>query len=328
MVLLTGGTGFLGAHVARALLAAGRRVRCLIRPASRRENLEALPVELAEGDLLSVDSLRSAVCGCATVYHCAADYRLWARDPSELYRTNVDGTRNLFAAAAECGVERVVYTSSVGALGLRSDGEAADEETPVTLESMVGHYKRSKYLAEREAERWAADGLPVVIVNPSTPIGELDIKPTPTGQVIVDFLNGRIPAYVDGGLNVVDVRDVAAGHLLAEERGTPGEKYILGHRNVTFKQWFELLARLAGLRPPSLRLPHWSALAAAGVQAGWARVCGRPPRIPLEGVRMAKRCMFFDSSRAVRELGMPQTPVEEALDRALRWFRGHGYVRS
>src|SRR5262245_9855747 len=230
MDLVTGGTGFVGAHLVRALLARGSSVRCLVRPGGRRDNLEGLPVELAVGDLTDRASLARAAAGASTIYHCAADYRLWSKDPSELHRANVEGTENLLAAAAEAGAARVVYTSSVGALGLTADGSPADETTPVSRERVVGNYKRSKYDAERVAEAWAARGLPVVIVNPSTPVGELDIRPTPTGQMIADFLGGRIPAYVDTGLNLVDVRDVAQGHLLAAEKGRVGEKYILGNR--------------------------------------------------------------------------------------------------
>jgi dihydroflavonol-4-reductase len=263
-----------------------------------------------------------------TLYHCAADYRLYAPDPQALYRHNVEGTDHLFRGAADAGVEKVVYTSSVGALGLLPGDASADEATPVTLERVVGHYKRSKFLAERAAEAWVAQGLPVVIVNPSTPIGERDIKPTPTGQIIVDFLRRRIPAYVDTGLNLIDVRDVATGHLLAAERGRVGEKYILGHRNLTLKAILDLLAEITGLPAPKVRLPHWIPLTAAALDTGLARLLGRTPNVPLESVRMARYKMFFDSGKAVRELGLPQSPVEEALRRAVEWFREHGYAPS
>jgi dihydroflavonol-4-reductase len=326
MDLVTGGTGFVGAHVVRALLARGASVRCLVRRGSRRDNLAGLAVELAEGDLTDPASLARAASGISTVYHCAADYRLWSSDPSELRRANVEGTENVLAAAAEAGVSRVVHTSSVGALALTRNGSPADEATPVRRESVIGHYKRTKYDAERVAEAWAARGLPVVIVNPSTPVGELDIRPTPTGQMIVDFLGGRIPAYVDTGLNLVDVRDVAQGHLLAAARGRVGEKYILGHRNMTLKEILETLARLTGRPAPSLRLPHAVPLAAAAVATLAARVTGKPPRVSLESVRMSRYRMFFDGGKAVRELGMPQTPVEEALARAVAWFREKGYA--
>lgn len=328
MNLVTGGTGFVGAHVVRALLARGDAVRCLVRPSARRANLEGLPVELVEGDLADRASLGRAARGASTLFHVAADYRLWTKDPEELYRTNAGGTENVLAAAAEAGVARVVYTSSVGALGLRSDGLPADESTPVFRHEVVGHYKKSKYDAERVAEAWAARGLSVVIVNPSTPVGELDVKPTPTGQLVVDFLNRKLPAYVDTGLNLVDVRDVAAGHLLAAERGRPGEKYILGHRNMTLKEILETLSGLTGLPAPSVRLPHAVPLAVAAVDTFVAGLLGRPPRVSLESVRMSMHRMYFDASKAVRELGLPQSPVEEALARAVSWFRENGYARA
>ena len=327
MDLVTGGTGFVGAHVVRALLARGRSVRCLVRTSSRRANLEGLDVEVVQGDLTDSASLSRAVAGVDNVYHCAADYRLYTTDPRALHAANVAGTDNVMRVASYAGVRRIIHTSSVGALGLSSNGAPADESTPVTLDSMIGLYKRSKYEAERVAQAWAARGLPVVIVNPSTPVGEYDVKPTPTGQMIVDFLNRRMPAYVETGLNLVDARDVAQGHLLAAERGKIGEKYILGNRNMTLKEILDSLARLTGLPSPSVRLPHWIPLAAAAADTFAARLTGRVPRIPLEGARMSRHRMFFDSSRAVRELGLPQTPVEEALERAVEWFRAHGYVR-
>jgi dihydroflavonol-4-reductase len=328
VILVTGGTGFVGAHVVRALLARGEDVRCLVRATSASANLDGLEVERVVGDLRDAPSLRAALRGVRVLYHCAADYRLYARDPRELYRSNVEGTRAILAAAAEEGVERVVYTSSVGALGLAPGEGVADETTPVTLERMIGHYKRSKFLAEREAEAWAARGLAVVIVNPSTPVGELDVKPTPTGQMIVDFLERRMPAYVRTGLNLVDVRDVAAGHLLAAERGRVGERYILGARNMTLREILEELADLTGLPAPRVRLPHWIPFVAAACDTGLARLRGRAPRVPLEGVRMARHHMWFDAAKAVRELGLPQSPVRDALARAVAWFREHGYVRS
>lgn len=326
--LVTGGTGFVGTHVVRALLSRGSSVRCLARPASRRENLEGLDVEIVPGDLTDPASLARAMKGVSTLYHVAADYRLWAKDPQELYRANAGGTESILRAAAEAGVSRVVYTSSVAALGLTSDGSPATEETPVSREKIIGHYKKSKFDAERVALGWAKKGLPVVIVNPSTPIGERDIKPTPTGRLIVDFLNRKMPAYVDTGLNLIDVHDVAAGHLAAAEKGRPGERYILGHRDMTLKQILDALASLTGLPAPTVRLPHWIPLAAAAVSTGVARVTGRPPAVSLESVRMSTHRMFFEASKAVRELGLPQTPVEEALARAVEWFRAHGYVRG
>jgi len=328
MDLVTGGTGFVGAHVVRALLARGSEVRCLVRPGSRRDNLAGLPVETVEGDLTDPRTLPRAVAGISTLYHCAADYRLWSRDPGELHRTNVIGTENLLSAAADAGVSRVVYTSSVGALGLSSNGAPADETTPVARRAVIGNYKRSKFDAERAAEAWAARGLPVVIVNPSTPVGELDIRPTPTGQMIVDFLNRRLPAYVDTGLNLVDVRDVARGHLLAAEKGRAGEKYILGSRNLTLKEIFDALARVTGLPSPRVRLPHAIPLAAAAAATFVANLTGRPPRVSLESVRMSRHRMFFDASKAVRELGFPQSPVEEALARAVSYFREKGYAAA
>src|SRR5215831_16767090 len=326
MDLVTGATGFVGAHVVRALIARGRAVRCLVRPNSRRENLNGLAVELALGDLTDPPSLARALFGVSTLYHCAADYRLDAKDPSMIYESNVRGTENILRAASEAGVGRIVYTSSVGALGKQKNGSPADEKTPASREQMTGHYKRSKFDAERVAESWIVRGLPVVIVHPSTPVGELDIKPTPTGQMIVDFLNRRMPAYVDTGLNLVDVRDVAAGHVLAAERGRVGEKYILGNRNMTLKEIWDTLSRLTSIPSPRVRLPHWIPLTAALVDSAVARLTGRSPKIPLEGVRMSRQKMFFDASKAVRELGLPQTPVEEPLSRAAQWFREKGYV--
>ena len=328
MDLVTGGTGFVGAHVVRALLARGRSVRCLVRSSSRRANLEGLPVEIAVGDVTDPASVASAMAGIETVYHCAADYRLYAKDPRALWESNVAGTENVLAAASQAGVARVVHTSTVGALGRAADGSPATETTPVPPRAMIGHYKRSKYKAEQVAQKWAEQGLDVVIVNPSTPVGELDVKPTPTGQMIVDFVNRRMPAYVDTGLNIVDVRDVAEGHILAAERGRRGEKYILGNRNMTLKEILDTLSRLTGLPSPRLRLPHWVPLAAAAADTFAARLTGRVPRVPLEGVRMARHRMFFDASKAVGELGLPQTPVEDALSRAVAWFREHGYVRG
>jgi len=327
MDLVTGATGFLGAHLVRALLERGRAVRCLVRPSSRRDNLRGLSVELAEGDLQDPASLRAAAAGCEDVYHGAADYRLYARDPGEIYSANVEGTHNLFRAAAEAGVRRVVYTSSVGALGRAPRGGVADEWTPVAEREMIGHYKRSKFRAERAAREWAGRGLPVVIVNPSTPIGEYDIKPTPTGKMVVDFLNRRMPAYVDTGLNLVDARDVAEGHLLAAAKGTPGERYILGNRNMTLKEILETLSAITGLPAPRLRLPLWIPLAAAAADTTVSRLVGREPRVPIEAARMSRHRMYFDSARAVRELGLPQSPVEGALARAAAWFRENGYVR-
>jgi len=325
--LVTGGTGFVGAHLVRALLARGDRVRCLVRERSDRTNLEGLDIELATGDLRDRASLARAVAGCRVVYHCAADYRLFARRVADLYECNVEGTRNLLRAAGDAGAERIVYTSSVAALGLRAGGPS-DETVAASLETTIGHYKKSKLLAQQAALELAAQGLPVVIVNPSTPIGELDVKPTPTGRIIVDYLAGRMPAYVDTGLNLIDVRDVAAGHLLAEARGRIGEIYILGHRDLTLKQILDLLAELTGLPPVRVRVPHALPLAAAVLSTAWARLARGEPRVSLESARMATKTMFFDASKAVRELGLPQSPVEEALRRAVDYFRARGLAGS
>ena len=319
--LVTGGTGFIGAHIVRALLRRGGVVRCLVRPGSTRANLEGLDVEVVTGDLREPESLSPAMRGVRTLYHCAADYRLYARDSSELYESNVAGTRNILSAAADAGVGKVVYTSSVGALGLHPDGRPADENVPVTLEKMIGHYKRSKFLAEREAEIWVGRGLPVVLVHPTFPVGDLDVKPTPTGQMILDYLARKMPAYVDTGLNVVDVRDVAEGHLLAAERGEPGEKYILGNRNMTLKQILDLLAEITGLPRVRIRLPLWVPLTFAALDTSLSRLTGRTPRVSVESVRMSGHRMYFDPGKAVRELGLPQSPVRDALVRAVEWFR-------
>jgi len=326
--LVTGATGFVGSHVARLLAARGFRVRVLVRRSSRIDNLAGVDCEPVQGDLRDGESLRHAARGCDAVFHVAADYRLWSRNPRELYESNVEGTRNMLLAARQEGVPRIVYTSTVGVLGIPGDGSPGTECTPVSLADMVGHYKRSKYLAEEEARRLAAEGLPVVIVNPSTPVGEGDIKPTPTGRMIVDFLNGRLPAYVQTGLNLVDVQDVAQGHLLAFERGVPGRRYVLGCQNLTLREILALLAEITGRRAPRVQIPYPVALAAGWVDtAVFGGLLRRPPHIPLEGVRMAAKHMFFDSSRAVAELGLPQSPVRGALERAVQWFRDHGYVK-
>jgi dihydroflavonol-4-reductase len=325
---LTGGSGFVGSHVARLLVERGARVRCLVRPTSRTEHLRALGVDLVEGDVRDATSVRHAMSGAEVAFHCAADYRLDARDPDEVYRTNVDGTNNVLGAAFELGLRRVVHTSSVATLAPGDDGGPSDERARASLEAVVGHYKRSKLLAERLAEDWAGRGLPVVIVCPSTPVGEGDARPTPTGQIIVDFLNRRIPAYVDTGLNLVDVRDVAEGHLLAAERGRAGETYILGNANLTLKEILELVGRTVGRRAPRLRLPIWIPLAVAHIEAPIARWRRRAPRVPLEGVRMSRRRMFFDASKAVRELGAPQSRIEPAIERAVSWFVANGFVEG
>jgi dihydroflavonol-4-reductase len=322
--LVTGGTGFIGRAVVVELLAAGRHVRVLAR---RTEALADLKVEVAQGDLVDSASLASAVRGCDRIFHVAADYRLWVPDPEAMYAVNVQGTRDLMAAAAEAGVSRVVYTSTVGALGNPGDGTPGTEETPVTLAGMVGHYKRSKFLAEEVVLEFARQGLPVVLVHPSAPVGPWDSRPTPTGQIIVDYLKGRMPAYLETGLNLIHVRDVAQGHLLAEAKGRLGEKYILGNQNLSLSEIFWILAEITNIPAPKVRLPYWPILALSYLDEFWAtHVSGKPPRMPVAGVKMAKKFMYFDSSKAIRELGLPQTPVRQALEEAVTWFQEHGYA--
>ena len=325
---VTGATGFVGAHVARALLAAGRRVRCLVRPTSSAALLAGLRVEQVAGDVTDAGAVARGIADCDEVFHCAADYRLYARDPAEIYRTNVEGTRVMLAAARAQGVRRFIHTSSVATLAARADGTPVDERAVAKLDDVIGDYKRSKLLAEREVEAACARGLPAVVVSPSTPVGDGDVKPTPTGKIVVDFLAGRFPAYVDTGLNLIDVRDVAAGHLLAAERGRPGERYILAHANLTLKEILAMLARIAERRAPRVRLPHWVPLAIAHLEAPVARLLRREPRVPIDGARMAKKPMFFDGGKAVRELGLPQSPIEPALRRAVEWFVANGYVSA
>jgi dihydroflavonol-4-reductase len=326
-ILVTGGTGFVGSHLARVLLERGEQVRCLVRSTSRRDNLNDIPVELVTGDLRDIDSLRLATKGCRVVYHCAADYRLWCKDPNEMYQSNVEGSNNVMQAAFDEAVERVVYTSTVGCLGLNDNGTPANEDTPVTIEDMIGHYKRSKFLAEEKVREWAQRGLPVVIVNPSTPVGELDIKPTPTGKIIVDFLRGKMFGYVETGMNLIDVRDCAEGHVLAAEKGRSGERYILGGRDLTLKKMFDTLASLTEIASPKMKVPHWVAETYARLENAWSiNIAHRDPDVPLESVKLARHKMWFDPSKAVRELGLRQSPIEGALERAVKWFREHGYV--
>lgn len=328
MALVTGGNGFVGCHVVRALVERGDRVRVLVREGADVGALEGVDCEQVRGDLRDLDSLERAVAGCDHVYHVAADYRLWLRDEAPMYATNVQGTKNVLAAARAAGVARVVYTSTVGALGIPAGGPGR-EDTPVTLDEMVGPYKRSKFLAEMEALAAARAGLPVVVVNPSTPIGAYDLKPTPTGRIIVDFLNRRMPAYVDTGLNLVDVEDVARGHLLAAERGRVGEKYILGGENLTLEDFFRRLANLSGLSAPRIRIPYAIAYGfALGAEAFARAVTHRPPRASLTEVRMARKKMFFDSSKARRELGYLPGPIDEAICRAIEFFRMTGAARA
>jgi dihydroflavonol-4-reductase len=319
--LVTGATGFVGSAVARRLLRDGHRVRVLARAGSDRRNLQGLDVEVVEGDLTKPSTLLPACEGCDALFHVAADYRLWAPDPSELYRSNVDGTRAILDAAKRVGVPRIVYTSSVATLGIPKDGTPGSETTPVSVDDMIGHYKRSKFLAEEEARKFAAEGLPIVIVNPSTPIGPYDIKPTPTGRVVRDAMAGKVPAYVDTGLNIVHVDDVAEGHWLAFERGVVGERYVLGGFDMSLRDVLTEIADIAGRSPPKIRLPHAVVMPIAYVSEAWARLTGMNPIATVEEVRMSKKRMFFTSEKARRELGYVARPARLALEDAVRWFR-------
>jgi dihydroflavonol-4-reductase len=325
-VLVTGATGFVGGAVARALVHRGIEVRVMARAGADLQNLQGLTVERVEGDLRDQPSLRHALTGCRQLYHVAAHYALWAKDPSIFYDVNVTGTKSLLEAARDVGTERIVYCSTIGAIGIPPAGGLGTEETPVVFEQMAGHYKRSKYLAEQEVLKFAKAGLPVVIVNPSAPVGIGDVKPTPTGQVIVDFMKGRMPAYIETGMNIVDVDDVATGHLLAMEKGRIGERYILGSANLMLREVLEILSRLTGVKAPTIKLPRVAILPLAYLNQWMANFTGQPPRIPLEGVKMAKYKMHYDCSKAIRELGFPQTPPEVALEKAVKWFRDHGYA--
>jgi dihydroflavonol-4-reductase len=326
--LVTGATGFVGSHVARQLVNAGQRVRILSRRKSNLGVLEGLTFERVEGDLRHAASLEKAMAGVRRVFHVAADYRLWTPRPEEIYESNVNGTRLLLEAAERAGVERFVYTSTVATIAVPRPGALPNEETRAELSEMIGHYKRSKFLAEQEAAAAAARGVPVVIVNPTAPVGPGDWKPTPTGRIILDFVNGKMPAYVDTGLNVAAVEDVAAGHLLAAEKGRVGERYILGGRNMTLKQILDVLAVITGRPAPRMKLPHAVALAAGYADEFVARLMGREPRIPVEGVKMSKHRMFVASDKAEKELGYQPTSVEAALERAVEWYQSHGYVRG
>ena len=328
IALVTGATGFVGSAVARALLDAGHTVRALARPASDRRNLAGLPVEVCVGDLGDPASLAAALAGCTALFHVAADYRLWVRDPEVMERANVGGTEAIMRAALSAGIRRVVYTSSVATLGLPADGAPGNETTPVSLADMIGPYKRSKFLAEERVRDLIANrGLPAIIVNPSTPVGPRDIKPTPTGRMIVEAAAGRMPAYVDTGLNLVCVEDVARGHLLAFERGRIGERYVLGGENLPLAAILAIIARLVGRRPPRLKLPTGPLLPVAAVAELIARFTGREPFVTRDSLRMAKKKMFFSSAKAERELGYRARPAEAGLADAIAWFRANGYLR-
>jgi len=326
--LLTGATGFLGSAVLRCLVQAGQDVRALLRPGSDRRNLEGFKVEEAIGDLSDPATFDAALKECDALFHVAADYRLWVPDPDTMYTINVTGTRELMLAALRAGVQRIVYTSSVATLGLNADGRPADEETPVTFKDMIGHYKRSKFLAEAEVKKLVdSQNLPAVIVNPSTPVGPRDIKPTPTGRMVADAAAGRMPAYVDTGLNIAHVDDVAQGHLLAFEKGSPGRRYVLGGQNLTLRQIFDHISQIAGRKPPKIRLPHNLILPVAYLMEGWSRLTGTgEPRVTVDGVRLAKKKMFFSSRRAREELGYSTGPVASAFQDAIDWFDRNGYL--
>ena len=327
--LVTGATGFVGSHVARFLAGQGAELRLLVRPTSLTANLEGIAAERVTGDLREPESLRTAMAGCEAVFHVAADYRLWTREPHEMYRSNVEGTRNVIRLAREAGVRRVVYTSSVATMGFSSNGHLADENSPVGLGDMIGHYKRSKFQAEQIALEAGRSGADVVVVNPTTPVGEQDIKPTPTGRIIVDFLKRKFPAYVDTGLNLVDVGEVARGHVAALEKGRRGERYILGGENLTLKQILDKLAGITGLASPRVKLPYAVALATGVVDtAVTGLLLRREPRVTVDAVRMGRKKMFVSSAKAERELGWKLVPVEDALRRAVGWFRSHGYAAT
>jgi dihydroflavonol-4-reductase len=325
--LVTGATGFVGAAVARALIKEGWQVRALARKGSDRRNVQQLALEVVEGDLHDTLSLEKAVANCDALFHVAADYRLGAFDPRQLYQTNVEGTRNILQAASRAGVGRIVYTSSVATVGIPTDGTPGQEDTPVAVADMIGHYKRSKFLAEELVRDAARQGMSVVIVNPSTPIGPGDVKPTPTGQMVLDAAAGRMPAYVDTGLNIVHVDDVATGHLLAFHRGRVGERYILGGEDMTLREILTDIAQLVGRKPPRVRLPRGVVMPIAYVAEGIARITGRPGRITVEGVRMSRKRMFFCSEKAKRELGYSWRAPTDALRDAITWLRAQGALR-
>jgi dihydroflavonol-4-reductase len=326
-VFVTGATGFVGSHVAEQLEAMGAEVRVLVRKTSRTENLDILKAERVTGDLRDFESLKKAIEGCEFVFHVAADYRLWTPDPQQMYASNVEGTKSIIRAAKEAGVRRVIYTSSVATMGFGHNGQAVDEKSPVDLAMMIGHYKKSKFMAEYAAMEMARAGANVVIVNPSTPIGERDIKPTPTGQIVVDFLKKKFPAYVDTGLNLVDVRECARGHIAAMERGRSGERYILGGENLTLKQILDKLASITGLPSPTIKLPYAMAMAAGVVDTVFTGyVMRKEPRVTIDAVRMGRKKMFVSSAKAVADLKYKTGSPDEGLRRAVEWFRAFGYA--
>jgi dihydroflavonol-4-reductase len=326
-VFLTGATGFVGSHVARVYAEAGAQLRLLTRSSSNVAALEGLDADVVVGDLRDAASLRSAIAGCEAVVHVAADYRLWVRDPKAMYAANADGTRELLRLAREAGVRRVVYTSSVATMGFKTDGTIVNEDTPVGIADMIGHYKRSKFLGEQEAIQAARAGQEVMILNPTTPIGSADRKPTPTGQIIVDFLNRKFPAYVDTGLNLVDVGEVARMHRVALERGRPGERYILGGENLTLKQILDRMSSITGLPSPTMKVPHAVAMAFAFFDENiTGKLRGKEPRATVEAVRMGRKMMFASSAKAERELGFKVLPVYAALRTAIEWFVANGYA--
>jgi dihydroflavonol-4-reductase len=324
---VTGATGFVGSHVARILAEQGADLRLLIRSSSDPRNILGLNADHVVGDLRDPASIETGVAGCDVVFHVAADYRLWVRDPEQMYRANVEGTRAILAAARKNGVRRVVYTSSVATMGFTSNGRPADEDSPVSLDRMIGPYKRSKFMAEELALGAGRSGMDVVVVNPSTPVGEQDIKPTPTGRIVVDFLKKKFPAYVDTGLNLVDVTECARGHVAALEKGRSGERYILGGENLTLKQILDKLAAITGLPSPQVKVPYAVALVAAVVdEVVTGRILGREPRATIDAVRMGRKKMFVSCAKAERELGWKTVPVDDALRRAVEWFQANGYA--
>ena len=327
LAFLTGATGFVGSHVARTLAEKGADLRLLVRTNSNKKNLDDLKADLVTGDLRDSGSLEKGIAGCDVVFHVAADYRLWVRDPDEMYRANVEGTRAILEAARKANIRRVVYTSSVATMGFTSNGQPADEKSPVSLANMIGPYKRSKFMAEQVAIEAARAGQDVVIVNPITPVGERDIKPTPTGRIVIDFLKKKFPAYVDTGLNLVDVRECALGHVAALEKGRSGERYVLGGENLTLKQILDKLAVITGLPSPRVRVPYVLALATGVVdELVTGRILGREPRASIDAVRMGRKKMFASSAKAEHELGWKVMPVDDALLRAVDWFRQNGYA--